>query len=514
MRARLKGLFFEGEVLKLMGIVILAKPLGLIVQMLMARYFGAGEQYDAYALAVFLVSYVGSVAGMVYTSVVLPLVIQLRKELDNKQIHAFQNASILLFLLPAIAYMMVLMFQGDLVIRLVGPELPERTHDFAVAMIRYMAVPGLVLLLVAMFRALLNLNHAYRLPTVLPVLNSVVMMIAIMALHEEYGIWSVPLGFAVSNVVQLVSVVWMTRARNLVTWTKPALPAGVLGKLWRLSWMMLVTQAIVTLYYFIDKMFAARLEVGSISAIAYSYTLVSFGSQVFNFSLGVVMFTKMSELIAEEKIHELNRYVRENLERGARLVVPASLAMALASPQVVLVLFERGEFTEADTVRTASVLALYMLGLPAIVSNMVVGRIFFSMQRMGMKILLAFQYLVTNVIGNLLLIDRFGVMGLAISTAITINLHYFLSGWALQNYNVGIQGWRFSWVVMRHYLLALVVYAVYRLVSFGDFAASLADPKAFWGALVVAGLKAAFVMGLYVVVFFSPRILRRLGLRI
>lgn len=509
MKARLKRLFFEGEVMRLMGIVVLAKPLGLIVQMLMARYFGAGEQYDAYALAVFLVSYVGSVAGMVYTSVVLPFAVLLHKELDVKGIHAFLNATVLLFLVPAVAYMLVLIFEGDLVIRIVGRELPPVTRGFTVDMIRYMAVPGLLLLMVAMFKAILNLNHSYRLPTALPVVNATVMLVTILALHDRYGIWSVPMGFAVSNFLQLILVARLAWVRGNLSWTLPKLPHGIIGKLWRLSWMMLVTQAIVTLYHFIDKMFAAQLEVGSISAIAYSYTLVSFGSQLFNFSLGVVMFTRMSELISESKIDDLNRYVRENLERVVRIVVPTSLAVACVAPQVVLVLFQRGAFTEADTARTASVLALYMLGLPAIVSNMIVGRIFFSMQRMGMKILLSIQYLATNVIGNLLLIDHLGVLGLAISTAVTINLHYFLSTWALERYDVGVQGGRFAKLVLRHYSLAGVVYAAYRLTSFDDFATSLADPATFWGAVTVATVKVAFLLGLYVVAFFSPRVLRR-----
>jgi putative peptidoglycan lipid II flippase len=496
-----------------MGIVVLAKPLGLIVQMLMARYFGAGEQYDAYALALFLVSYVGSVAGLVFTSVVLPFTIQLRKKHSDVQIHAFQNATVLLFIVPAIMYMLVLVFQGDFVVSVIGHELPATTREFAERMIRFMAPPGLLLLVVAMFKSILNLNHCYRLPTASPAINAVVMLVFIVALHGKYGIWSVPIGFAVSGLIQSIMLGRLAWVRGDVTWTRPVLPQGALGKLWQLSWMMLVTQAIVTLYYFIDKIFAASLPVGSISSIAYSYTLVNFGSQVFSFSLIVVMFTKMSELISEWKIDDLNRYIRENLERVVRLVVPASIALSCAAPQVVRVLFQRGEFTEEDSIRTASVLAIYMVGLPAIVSNLIVGRIFFSLQRMGMKIVLALQYLGTNVIGNLLLIERYGVVGLAISTAITINLHYYLSAWALQNYNIGIQGWRFAWILLRHYIIGFIVFGVYVLASVNEVLSFWLDPSDLWGAIGIGGLKTAFILTLYLVVFIAPRGLRVMGLR-
>jgi len=501
-------MFFEGEVLKLMGLVFLAKPVGLIVQVLLARYFGAGEQYDAYALALFLVSYAGAVAGIVYTNVVLPFTIQLRKELDRDRLSAFQNATILLFLVPAVVYMLILMFQGELVIRLVGPELPDRTRGFAEDMIRFMAVPGLLLLLVAMLKSILNLNHCYRLPSMLPVCNAFIMLIMILALHEEFGIWSVPLGFAVSSLVQVILLARQAWVRGGMSWALPALPPGVLSKLWQLSWMILVTQSIVILYHFIDKMFASRLEVGSISSITYSYTLTGFTVQIFSASLVVVMFTRMSELVSEGRIDALNRYIRENLEHVVRIVVPISLTMVCASTEVVRVLFQRGKFTEEDTVRTASVLALYLLGLPAIVSNQVVGQVFFSMQRMGLKIVLAIQYLTTNVIGNLLLIESMGVQGLAISTAVTINLHYFLSAAALERYRVGIQGWRCAWILLRHYLIAGIVYAVYILLDFDTTASSWADPMEFWGAIVVAGVKSAFVIGCYLGVYLLPRFAR------
>jgi peptidoglycan biosynthesis protein MviN/MurJ (putative lipid II flippase) len=132
---------------------------------------------------------------------------------------------------------------------------------------------------------------------------------------------------------------------------------------------------------------------------------------------------------------------------------------------------------------------------------------------MGMKIVLALQYLGTNVIGNLLLIERYGVVGLAISTAITINLHYYLSAWALQNYNIGIQGWRFAWILLRHYIIGFIVFGVYVLASVNEVLSFWLDPSDLWGAIGIGGLKTAFILTLYLVVFIAPRGLRVMGLR-
>jgi len=509
MKNLLRRYLFEGDILKLMGIVVLAKPLGLVVQMLLANYFGAGEKYDAYALALFLVSYVGSVVGRVYTSVVIPYTIKLRRELDPAAILRFQNAVILLFTVPAALYTLLLMTRGDPIIGLAGPELPQATRGYAVDMLRAMALPGMLLLQVAMLKAILNLNEHYRLPTAMPVVNSVAMFVAVVAFHERYGIWSVPLGFGFSNLLQVMVLAWSAGRKGYLSLARPALPKGALGRIWSLGWMMLVSQSIITLYQFVDKMFATGLEAGSISSISYSMTLLNFGTQMFGFTLVMVMFTRMSQMLSEERIAELNHYVRDNTRRVVRIVVPVSLAMSFAAVELIRVLYQRGAFTPEDTARTASALAIYILGLPGLITNNILTRIFHSLQRMREKILLALQYLVTNVIGNLILVHRFGVAGLATATVITINLHLFLSFWVLQRYRMGLDARGLAVIVFRHYLIAAATAAGFILLGGAALAERTADPSTLPGAIVVGTVKGLLILGGYFLLFALQDRLRK-----
>lgn len=509
MKALLRKYFFEGDILKLMGIVVLAKPLGLVVQMLLANYFGAGEKYDAYALALFLVSYVGSVVGRVYTSVVIPYTIMLKRELDTVGLFRFQNAVALLFTVPAILYTLLLIFQGDFIIGLTGPELPTATRSYAVDMLRAMAWPGMLLLQVAMLKAILNLHDSYRLPTAMPVLNSIAMFGAVVALHGRFGIWSVPMGFGISNLIQVAVLGWSAMRSGYLSFTRPSLPAGTLGSIWSLSWMMLLSQSIITLYQFVDKMFATGLPAGSISSISYSMTLLNFGTQMFSFTLVMVMFTRMSHMLSEERMDELNHYVRDNTRRVVRIVVPASLAMSFAAVELIRVLYQRGAFTADDTIRTASALAIYILGLPGLITNNILTRIFHSLQRMREKILLALQYLATNVIGNLLLVDRFGVAGLAAATVFTINLHLFLSLWVLQRYSMGLDARGLAFIVMRHYVIAGATTAVFLLLGLHRAVEGLADAATLPGALLVGTVKGLVVLAIYFLFFAAMNRLRK-----
>jgi len=505
---------FEGDILRLMGLFALAKPLGLVVQMLLAYYFGAGEHFDAYALAIFIISYTGSIVGRVFTSVVVPYTISLRKTLDEYSVFGFQNAVVLLFAIPSGVATLFLAFRGDLIIDLIGADLPETTRGYAIDMVRAMALPGMILLQIAMLKAILNLNERFKFATAMPLVNAVVMLAAIVLFQGRFGIWSVLLGFAASNLVQVVGLGWYVIRHHCIAWVRPSLPSGSLAKIWSLSWMMLVSQSIVTLYHFVDKMFAAGLPAGSISTITYSMTIVNFGVQVFSLTLIMVMFTRMSQMMSERRIDDLNEYVRDNLGRVTRIVVPASLIVSLAAPEVVRILYQRGEFSPEDSVKTAAAMSIYLLGLPGLITNNIVTRIFHSMQRMREKIYLAIQYLATNVIGNMILIGHLGVPGLAISTVVTVNIHLFLSFWVLHRYGMGFEIRKFVTIILHHYIIAAIVVGAYFLFDVAGQVGQMIDTTSLLGAFGIASLKAMFVLVLYGLLYLASKFLVPPGKRV
>ena len=120
-------------------------------------------------------------------------------------------------------------------------------------------------------------------------------------------------------------------------------------------------------------------------------------------------------------------YVEGNLRRLARVVVPAALALIYSAPDIVRALLRRGAFDEESARQVSGVLVLYAVGLPAIVFNGIVARLYNALGRNGPKIWLALQFLVTNIVGNLILIGPMATRGLALSSTIAINVHLLLS---------------------------------------------------------------------------------------
>jgi len=488
---------FDTEVVRLMGLVVLVKPFGLATQMLMANFFGAGPRYDAYALAFFMVTFFSAVIGNVFTAVVVPYTIKLRDRLPSPELFGFQNMVLILFLLPAVAYTLLLMLGTGTIVDVVGPGLPAETKAYTVRMIRLMALPGVMLLFGAMGKAVLNLNNRFRFAAGMPVLNAAIILLAVALFHGRLGIWSFALGFGVSNALQVVLLWGLVGVRRHAVPVAPFIPPGSLRKLWSLCWMLMMIHAIALVYQFIDKMFASSLEQGSISSIAYANTILIFGVELFALTLVVVMFTRMAELVSAGDLRGFSDYVLDKMERVSRLVLPATLLLFISSGEIVRVVFMRGAFTPADAERTAGALAMYVLGLPAYVLCQMTARAFNSLQRMREMIWLSLLYLVTNVGGNALLIGPYQVKGLAISSSVAVYLYLVMSLWVLHRYRIGLQVGRWTAVLLKYHLIVFGTYLIYEISGFGDLMEVWDVRGRVLGDMLIAACKAAYIFFVY-----------------
>jgi putative peptidoglycan lipid II flippase len=294
----------------------------------------------------------------------------------------------------------------------------------------------------------------------MPVLNSLSMLAALLLWHDRLGIWALPAGFALSQVLQWPLVHLRALRVKALLPVRPALERREFRKLGDLIGMVLLGQVLLMVTAFLDRWFATGLEVGSISSLTYALTLTNFGLVLFTTSLVTVMYPRMSEAIAAGDLAGCSEYIRANLSRLAYLVVPASLAAALAAPEIVQVLFQRGAFDAEAAVRTSGVTTMYLLGLPAMIINGLVARIFHSLQLLRDKVWLALQYLLTNALLNFALIGVLQVQGLALASTLAINLHLLLSLWILHRRHSGLATGPFAAIVGRAYGLGLGAAAI------------------------------------------------------
>lgn len=105
--------------------------------------------------------------------------------------------------------------------------------------------------------------------------------------------------------------------------------------------------------------------------------------------------------------------------KGMRLIlvmnIPAAAGLALLATPIVRVLFERGEFSASDTALTMPVVAIYALGLPFFSFVNLLLRAFYAQKDTLTPVHAAFFSFFINLGLSLLLMRRFGTIGLALA---------------------------------------------------------------------------------------------------
>ena len=157
---------------------------------------------------------------------------------------------------------------------------------------------------------------------------------------------------------------------------------------------------------------------------------VYFGERLYQFPLGILgiaVATAIFPLLSRHAARGDRRQLGADLTLGLRLVlflgIPASLGLVILAQPLARLLFERGQFTAADTARTARMIASYAAGVWAYCALPVLVRGYYALGDRVTPIKIGSMVVCLNLTLNLLLIWPLAEAGLAVATAISAAMH-------------------------------------------------------------------------------------------
>jgi putative peptidoglycan lipid II flippase len=173
------------------------------------------------------------------------------------------------------------------------------------------------------------------------------------------------------------------------------------------------------------------LTEGTAAAMYLGQRLYQFPIGVFGVALGTVIYPLLT---AHAERGETNLF-REDLARGLRMViaigVPASAGLILTATPLTRLIFERGEFTVADTVQTSTMISAYGLGAWAACGLLIIARAFYALGDRKTPLRIGLIAVVVNLIANLALVWILAGPGLALGTSITATFQVLTACWIL-----------------------------------------------------------------------------------
>lgn len=184
-----------------------------------------------------------------------------------------------------------------------------------------------------------------------------------------------------------------------------ALPAAIGGGAYQIN-------TLVQLY------FLNQLESGAVSYMNYADRLNQLPLGIIGIALSTAILPTLSRFVGSKNQEGADRIQTDAIELAMLLTLPAAVALAICAAPFVTMIFQGGRFDVADAAITGNVLAMLVLGLPAYVLVKVLVPNFYARADTRTPVYAAFVSLAVFVVMNFTLLDRLGVVGVAMASVI------------------------------------------------------------------------------------------------
>ncbi|WP_454288420.1 murein biosynthesis integral membrane protein MurJ [Rhizobium arsenicireducens] len=225
--------------------------------------------------------------------------------------------------------------------------------------------------LTAMLSGMLNSLHHFFAAAIAPVFLNVLMIGALFwalytgadpAMTAWYLSWSV----LAAGVLQMAVVYAGVRHAGIsIGFRFPRITPNV-KRLLILAVPAAVTGGITQINQIIGQAIASGKE-GAIAALQYADRIYQLPLGVVGVAVGVVLLPELARALKGGHVKEAGNIQNRSIEFVLFLTLPAAAGLWVLSDVIIRVLYERGAFSQENTVVVAGILAIYGIGLPGFV---------------------------------------------------------------------------------------------------------------------------------------------------
>ena len=286
----------------------------------------------------------------------------------------------LLFLSLLIIVLIVQIFM-PIFVSLIAPGFIEDKEkmDLAIYLTRITFPFVMLVSLVSFFSAILNSHNRFAETAAAPIILNIILIFILFfgkSLNDEL-VYYLSYGVTFSGILQLVFLfLFVTNYFKPKFDFKFELNKKVrtfFGKLLPSIFSSGVTQINILVGTII-----ASFQASAVSYLYYADRIYQINLAIAGIAIGVVILPQLSKHINRNDIKKINLIQNKALELSLFLSLPASIALFIASEEIISALFGYGQFNENSVSNSAKALYFFSFGLPAFAMIKVFSNFFFA----------------------------------------------------------------------------------------------------------------------------------------
>ena len=391
------------------SMTFLSRVVGLARDIVIARFFDAGDSTDAFFVAFKIPNFLRRLfAEGAFSLAFVPVLTEYRSQHSAAQVKDLIDrvAGTLGVILLVLSLFGVL--ASPVIISIVAAGFIDQPEKFNLTadMLRITFPYILLISMTAMAGGILNTWKHFAVPAFTPVLLNLSMIGCAIWLspHLDLPITALAWGVLLAGVVQLLFQLPFLYAEGLLP--KPAWGWRHEGvqKIIKLMIPALFGSSVAQINLLFDTFIASFLISGSVTWLYFSDRLLEFPLGVFGIALATVVLPNLSEAHYKKGSKHFNHTLQWAVMLSLLIATPATIGLFLLSQPILVTLFEYGAFQNNDSMMAAYSLMAYSLGLPAMILIKILASGFYARQDTRTPVRIGIQAMCLNMVLNIVFV--------------------------------------------------------------------------------------------------------------
>ena len=386
----------------------LARLLGFAASLAIAYYFGAGVQTDIYFYCIYSAGLMAGFASNLNSAVLIPEGMRLHGRHGDESSREFLNFFLYMFLALGV------------VSSLVGFAFPVQLFGllskFSHAALEQnktillLAVPIFSLMKISNYLSdILVSRKFFTMPMIAGLVVNFAVLVFIFLLGPDWGAASMAGGMLAAHAFNIALMVWLMKSQlNWEFAPKKAVLAPHVPK--NVIFSQLGSAAAVVASY-VPMFLLSGFSSGTVSALNYGRQVAELPNSLVTQQASAVSGIKFNEMTAHGDGPGLDRAFHTAASALVFLLMPLAVAGCYYAPEIIQLLFGRGQFGPEAVSLSADFMRLFLLAVPFGAVGTLISRVFMAEQKIIQAFWYQLSYNAAVLVLALFLIKTFGALG-------------------------------------------------------------------------------------------------------
>lgn len=395
------------------GMTLVSRILGMIRDIVLARYFGASLVMDAFIVANRIPNMLRRFfAEGAFSQGFVPVMARYREKQSHRDAREFIDAIAGTFGWILFAVTLIGVIAAPLLVAVVAPGFvgEDGRFDLATMMLRFTFPYLFFVSLTAFAGGILNTYGRFAVPAFTPVILNVTLIAGTVWLAPHLQEPGMALAYAVfaAGLLQLLFQIPFLLRIHALPRPKWAIRHSGVRRVMTLMLPAIFGSSVAQINVLLGGIIASMLGVGKISLLYYSDRLMEFPLGLFGIALATVTLPYLSRQFANQEFEQFSATIDWSMKLVLLIAVPAAVGLIVLAEPLVATLFYGGVFSGDDVRMTALALQAFAIGLVGFSFVKVLAPAFFAREDTKTPV-------------------RIGLIALAVNFLLSVGLAWYLT---------------------------------------------------------------------------------------